>query len=337
MDEHRKILGSLCIFGFDGLSVPVLLKKMIEDWDLGGVILFKRNIESKEQVKDLIKEIKSCSKQKIFISVDHEGGRVFRLPPPFTQIPSAREIATSPFLPLLTKEGGGGRSVFNWGALMGQELREVGFNLNYAPVLDVDSNPDNPIIGDRSFGNTPQNVIQHALELAKGLRSQGIIPCGKHFPGHGDTNKDSHLELPVVDQTLQRLEEVELAPFRAAVKNEIEMLMTAHVMYPALDSLLPATLSPEILTKLLREKMGYEGVVISDDFNMKAIAENYGLGEAARLFLEAGGDVPLICRGEEAEWEALEYLEKALSDKDLNLLKLEKSCERVLKLKQKYL
>ncbi len=337
MSDIKKLVGSLCIFGFDGTSLPGLLKKMIEEWSLGGVILFRRNIESKEQVKDLIKEVKSCSKEKMFVSVDHEGGRVFRLPPPFTQIPSAREIATSRLLPLLTKEGLGGRSAFDWGVLMGQELREVGFNLNYAPVLDVDSNPDNPIIGDRAFGVDPQTVIENGLALIGGLRSEKIIPCGKHFPGHGDTSKDSHLELPRVDQPLERLEEIELAPFRAAVNKQIEMLMTAHVLYPALDGLLPATLSPKILTNLLRNEMAYEGLIISDDLNMKAISDAYGLGEAARLFLEAGGDIPLICRGEEAEWEVLEYLEKCLRDKELNMSKVEKSCQRVRGLKQKYL
>lgn len=325
MDSIKKLLGSICIFGFDGTSTPDLIKKMIQEWNLGGVIFFKRNIESKEQVKELIREVKSYSSQiPLFVSVDHEGGRVFRLPPPFTQIPPARQVAQE-------------NNTFEVGKLMGRELREVGFNLNYAPVLDVDSNPANPIIGDRSFGSDPQSVIQHALELARGLRSEGIIPCGKHFPGHGDTAKDSHLELPVVDRSLQSLEQIELPPFQSAIQDHIEMLMSAHVLYPALDSDWPATLSPKILTGLLREKMGYEGLIISDDFNMKAIADHYGLGEAARLFLEAGGDIPLICRGEESEWEVLEYLEKALSNGSLNLSKVEKASQRVLKLKQKYL
>jgi len=325
MTSYRKILGQICIFGFEGTSLPPLMKTLIQEWNLGGVILFKRNIESKEQVKELIKEVKSLRVEApLFVSVDHEGGRVFRLPPPFTQIPPARELA---------QRG----SAYETGVLMGQELREAGFNLNYAPILDVDSNPQNPIIGDRSFGDKPETVIQHALELARGLRGQGIIPCGKHFPGHGDTAQDSHLELPVVDRPLQSLEQVELPPFQAAVASGLEMLMTAHVVYPALDPERPATLSPAILTDLLRRKMAYEGLIISDDFNMKAISDTYGLGEAARLFLEAGGDIPLICRGEEAELEALEFLEEALQSKSLELLKIEKACERVLRLKKRYL
>lgn len=325
MVSLREKLGQICIFGFDGYTLPELMKRMIRDWNLGGVIFFKRNIESKEQVKDLIKEVKSLQSEiPIFVSVDHEGGRVFRLPPPFTQITTARKLADE-------------NAAFETGLLMAKELREVGFNLNYAPVLDVDSNPQNPIIGDRSFGDSPEKVIEHALKLAQGLRSGGVIPCGKHFPGHGDTSQDSHLELPIVDRSLSSLESVELPPFAAAVQTKIEMLMTAHVLYPALDKDNPATLSKKILSALLREKMGYEGLIISDDFNMKAISDAYGLGEAARLFLEAGGDIPLICRGEEAELEALEYLEKSLKDKNLDLLKVEKACERVLSLKSRFL
>lgn len=342
MTSLREKIGQLCIFGFDGYVLPDLMKQMIRDWNLGGVIFFKRNIESKEQVKDLIKEVKSLQKKiPLFVSVDHEGGRVFRLPPPFTQVPTAREISNPSFiLPLSSRGGGEGfasKSSYDWGVLMGQELKEVGFNLNYAPVLDVDSNPKNPIIGDRSFGNTPEGVIEHALELARGLRSEGVIPCGKHFPGHGDTAQDSHLELPIVNRDLESLEKVEFPPFEAAVKANIEMLMTAHVLYPSLDSENPATLSKSILTGLLREKMGYEGLIISDDFNMKAVSDEYGLGEAACLFLEAGGDIPLICRGEEAELQALEYLLQALETGRLKPEKLQISLNRILKLKEKML
>lgn len=325
MTSVREKIGQLCIFGFDGYVLPDLMKQMIRDWNLGGVIFFKRNIESKKQVKDLIKEVKTLQKKiPLFVSVDHEGGRVFRLPPPFTQITTARELAQK-------------NAAFETGVLMGQELKEVGFNLNYAPVLDVDSNPKNPIIGDRSFGNNPEAVIEHALELARGLRSEGVIPCGKHFPGHGDTAQDSHLELPIVNRDLESLEKVEFPPFEAAVKANIEMLMTAHVLYPNLDPENPATLSKSILTGLLREKMGYEGLIISDDFNMKAVSDEYGLGEASRLFLEAGGDIPLICRGEESELEALEYLEKSIRDKSLDLLKVDQAHERILKLKGRFL
>lgn len=323
VSSHKQLIGQLSILGFDGLSVPSYIRHLILEESLGGVILFKRNIESKEQLIELIREIKSIKKNyPLFISVDHEGGRVFRLPPPFTQIPTAREIGLK-------------NSGFEIGSLMGNELSEVGFNLNYAPVLDVDTNSNNPIIGDRAFSSDPETVSKVALDLVRGLRAKNILPCGKHFPGHGGTSKDSHLELPIVDLQLSDLEEVELIPFYMAVENQIEMLMTAHVLYPRIDPEYPATLSKKIITGLLRENLGYSGVVISDDFLMKAIADRYGLGEAAQLFLEAGGDILLICREEAAQLQVFDFLEKSLQDQKLSIEILEKSLQRVLKLKRK--
>ncbi|MFO1518518.1 MAG: beta-N-acetylhexosaminidase [bacterium] len=323
MTSTRKEIASLCVFGFEGTTVPPTLRRLIEKEGLAGVILFKRNIESKEQVAELNRELQSLSPDgKLLISVDHEGGRVFRLPPPFTQIPAARRIGE--------EEKG-----FETGVLMGQELKEVGFNLNYAPVLDVDSNPANPIIGDRAYGSDPETVARIALEVVRGLRSEGIFPCGKHFPGHGDTFRDSHLELPFVDQPLSRLEAIELKPFQAAIQDGIEMLMTAHVVYPALDPDFPATLSKKIITELLRDKMGYEGVVISDDLLMKAIYDREGVSKAAELFLQAGGDLVLICRQEEEQGKTLEALEKSARDGILPEKCLRASIQRVLKLKQK--
>jgi beta-N-acetylhexosaminidase len=345
--DLKKLIGSLCIFGFEGKTVPNFIKQAVSEWNLGGVILFKRNIESKEQLIGLISELRSLQNDTpLFISVDHEGGRVFRLPPPFTAIPTAREIGKEFIkkeLPPPLRGGGQGEGerdvkdniAFQTGALMGRELKEVGFNLNYAPVLDVDTNPVNPIIGDRAFSSDPEIVSQTAFELIRGLRSQGVLPCGKHFPGHGDTSLDSHLELPVVDQPLSRLQEVELAPFRAAIQNGIEMIMTAHVLYPQIDPDFPATVSKKILQGILREDLGYKGVVISDDFLMKAVFDRYGVPEAARLFLDAGGDIPLICKEENQQALTLEALEKWAKDGILVRPKLEASWERVMKLKKR--
>lgn len=346
MDDLKKQIGRLCILGFEGTQVPDWIKFLIGEWALGGVILFKRNIESKDQLAQLIAELKALSGEiPLFISVDHEGGRVFRLPPPFTQIPPAREIGRRCVGAGLASAHSEGQPqglplqkndtdiAFQTGQLMGRELREVGFNLNYAPVLDVDTNPNNPIIGDRAYGSTPELVIKTALGVIRGLRSQGIIPCGKHFPGHGDTSRDSHLELPIVDHPISRLETLELVPFQAAIDDKIEMLMTAHVLYPQVDPDFPATLSGKILTGILRKKMAYEGVVISDDLLMKAISDRYGVGEAARLFLLAGGDIPLICKEEAVQKEALEYLVKSVERGELSQDRLEKSWERVSSLK----
>jgi beta-N-acetylhexosaminidase len=320
----KKLIGQLCIFGFDGVQVPDWIRHCLVHWDLGGVILFKRNIESKEQLTELNREIRSLGKgTPPFISVDHEGGRVFRLPPPFTQIPPARQIALE-------------NKAYETGRLMGKELREAGFNLNYAPVLDVDTNPNNPIIGDRSFGSEPEDVSRNALELIRGLREEGVIPCGKHFPGHGDTSRDSHLELPSVDHPLSRLEEIEIAPFQVAIADGIEMLMSAHVLFPRIDPVYPATLSREIITGILREKLDYEGVVISDDFLMKAVSDRYGIPEAARLFWGAGGDIVLICRNEEEQGNTLDYLLKAVMEGKISKENCEKSRKRIGVLKARY-
>jgi len=318
----KTLVGSLCVFGFEGKEVTPWIRELIQDWELGGVILFKRNIESKEQVAKLNRELKDLAKNlSLLVSVDHEGGRVFRLPPPFTTIPPARQVAL---------EG----KAYETGLLMGRELREAGFNLNFAPVLDVDTNPKNPIIGDRSFGPDPEEVSLCAIDLVRGLREEEVIPCGKHFPGHGDTSLDSHLELPVVDHPLARLEEVELVPFRAAVRDGIEMLMTAHVLYPRIDSEFPATLSGKILTGLLRESMAYDGVVISDDLLMKAVSEKFGVPDAARLFLEAGGDLVLVCKDEEAQARTLDHLMKAVVDGKISKERLQESRRRVERLKK---
>lgn len=308
---------SRCMFGFDGLSVPDWIRRLINQEGLWGVILFKRNIESKEQLKTLIGELKALRPASpVYVGVDHEGGRVFRLPEPFTKTPTAREIgrqlegSAEEGHPFLLQDDT--NLAFQTGLLMGHELKEVGFDIDFAPVLDVDSNPLNPIIGDRAYSADPLQVGPIALEVARGLRTAGIIPCGKHFPGYGDTFKDSHLELPVVDRGLEPLEQVELLPFRQAANAGLEMFMTAHVLYPAWDEAFPATLSRKILTGLLREKMGYQGLIISDDLNMQAIATAYGIPQAARMFFEAGGDVALVCRYEEVCVAVVEEMKSLL-------------------------
>ncbi|MBF0491978.1 MAG: glycoside hydrolase family 3 protein [Deltaproteobacteria bacterium] len=352
MHSHKISAASLCVFGFEGLTAPDWIKTLVSKHDLAGVILFKRNIESKAQLKELNLELQSFKKGlPLIISVDHEGGRVFRLPEPFTKIPTAREIGHfSPSPQPSPVEGEGGKKIhsplegegqgeginpYSIGKLMARELCEVGFNLNYAPVLDVDTNPINPIIGDRAFSSDPRTVADCALKMIRGLREGGIIPCGKHFPGHGDTSKDSHFELPQVDQALKRLQTLELLPFAAAIQNKIEMLMTAHVMYPALDSEWPATLSKKIIGDLLRKQMGYEGVLISDDFNMKAIADRWGISEASVRFLEVGGDIVLVCRYEEVCLEVLNRVQAWIDLSVKNSQQGQLSLQRIQKIQKK--
>jgi len=290
-ERLKKIVGSLLVVGFEGTAVTASLENFLTQWDLGGVILFKRNISSLLQVAELNAKIHRVAAQPLIVSVDHEGGRVFRLPEPFTVFPPMRRLSAVP-------EAERPSVAEQIGESFGRELRAAGFNLDYAPVLDVDSNPKNPIIGDRAFADRPEAAAATALSFWRGLEKQGVRGCGKHFPGHGDTTEDSHLTLPKVDKPESELNACELLPFEAAIRAGIPMLMTAHVLYPHWDPDLPATLSPKILTGILRERLGYQGLIISDDFFMKGIVLHWGLEEAAERFLKAGGDIILLCHQE---------------------------------------
>ncbi|HWH80177.1 MAG TPA: beta-N-acetylhexosaminidase [Candidatus Binatus sp.] len=298
------------------------------DYQFGGFILFQRNCAEAGQLLSLCQSLwESAGEMPPFIAIDQEGGRVHRLPQPFTHFPSAARIGSTAKPDL----------AYRLGRATASELGLVGINLNFAPVLDVDSNPANPVIGDRSFSADPQRVIEMSLAWARGLRDGGIIPCGKHFPGHGGTAEDSHLELPSVPRTLEQFKSIELSPFAHACHNAIESLMTAHVIYPGLDPNLPATLSEPIVTGLLRHQLGYDGVVFSDDMEMKAISENYGVEEAAALALRAGVDVLLFCHESERAIEAFEFLcNEAERDPALRA-HIENSYRRIAELKQQYL
>lgn len=303
-DWIRQVSG-LFIWGFEGTAVSRKLKKALVDFPPAGLILFKRNIESLAQLRALNRSLKQVARGPLLIGIDEEGGRITRLPEPFTRYPPA-----STWGHLHRLSGKGSRLMRGVGRLMGQELRGLGINLNFAPVLDVNSNPRNPIIGDRAFSDRPREVIETAIPFAIGLLEAGVLPCGKHFPGHGDTASDSHLVLPHVRRPLSSLRRVELPPFSAAVWARIPMLMTAHVVYDALDPSHPATLSSRILRGLLKGRWRFQGVVISDDLQMKAIAKTLDLSEAVCRGVEAGVDLPLICRGFEEfsqmipEWAA---------------------------------
>lgn len=297
--------------GFEGTSLPAALSWWLARGEVGGVVLYSRNIESPAQVRGLCREIRSAAGRGNplpLIAVDQEGGRVARLKdPPFTRFPPARACSL-----FCCRNESVAEAV---GAATAAELRAVGIDVNFAPVLDVDSNPRNPVIGDRAFSEDPNTAAALGIAFAKGSLSRGVLPVGKHFPGHGDTSADSHKELPIVRAGRQTLLRRELLPFRRAARAGIPALMTAHVMYPALDRTLPATLSRKILHNLLRGQMRFRGAVISDALEMKAIADRYGIGEAAVLAVTAGCDVVLVCRGESVQAEAIDRLAREARDR----------------------
>jgi beta-N-acetylhexosaminidase len=220
----------------------------------------------------------------LLVAVDQEGGRVARLGAPVLRLPPMRQLAALADVGLTERAA----------ELLGGQLRALGFTMDFAPVLDVDTNPDNPVIGDRSFGTTPEQVIEQAFAFGRGLAAAGVLACGKHFPGHGDTDLDSHLALPRLAHDRARLDRVELAPFRAA-RGQLPAIMTAHVVFDCLKPGVPATLAREVVTDLLRGELRYEGLIISDDLEMKAVADHYGVEQAACLAIEAGCDALLVC------------------------------------------
>ncbi len=323
----REKIGQLFMVGFMGTSVTPDLASFIREYKPGGVILFSRNLESVQQIVELTNELQRCSPQSpLLISIDQEGGRVSRLPKGFTIFPPCDLLGRCNSSEL----------TYAAAATIAKELKAVGINMNMAPVLDVNSNPDNPVIGDRAFGSAPDLVSELGLVTASGLQDNKVIACGKHFPGHGDTNADSHKELPVVEASRERLEAVEFPPFRRAAAAGIATMMTAHVLYKALDEQLPATLSPAIVTNLLRHEMQYDGVVLTDDLEMHAIVDHYGPGDAAVRAFQAGCDMLLICKEREREVAAFEAIERAVASTTIDTSRLDQSVARIQRLKQRY-
>lgn len=313
----------LFMTGFEGTTVPTVLADMLRTTQLAGVILFRRNIASVAQLRALTDQLRQIAGRPLLIAVDHEGGRVFRMPPPFTQIPP---MATVGHYAVAHPE----RDIaYDLGRLMGQELAAVGININFAPVLDINTNPDNPIIGDRAFHADPAVVSRLGTRMIAGLLAGGVLPCGKHFPGHGDTPEDSHLRLPILPATWERLERFELQPFRAAIAAQVPLLMTAHILYGVIDADLPVTLSKRAIYTLLRQTMGYRGVVVTDDIHMGAIANGWTPEAAAVQAIAAGCDLVLCCRDPSVTQRAMTQVEAAIAARDLAAEFVEAAAERI--------
>jgi beta-N-acetylhexosaminidase len=284
--ELRRHAGRLAIVGFSGQSVPRDLRRLAAEFDLGGVIYFSRNLDEPKQVAELSREIAELSRDwPLWISVDQEGGPVARLRTPFTEWPPAITLGRS----------GDEKLARRFAQALAAELGAVGINLDYAPVLDVHTNPANPVIGERALAERAEDVARLGAVIIQELQRAGLTACGKHFPGHGDTSVDSHLELPVVEHERPRLEAVELVPFRRAIAEGVATIMTAHVLLPALDEKQPASFSETIVTGLLKEKLGFGGIVISDDIGMKAVSATTTLPDATVAAVGAGCDVVLMC------------------------------------------
>jgi beta-N-acetylhexosaminidase len=330
--ESVRAVGQRFMVGFDGHTASPDVKHMIRDLGVGHVILFARNVAEPEQVADLVRELQSVAREArhdlpLLVAVDQEGGRVARLREPWTLWPPQRAIGRVGSEDLARRMG----------AALAFELKACGIRCDFAPVVDVDSNPKNPIIGDRSFGDDPDLVGRLGAALIQGLQDGGVAACAKHFPGHGDTDVDSHLALPVVEHSPSRLEEVELPPFRKAIEAGVATIMTAHVVVRELDPDVPATLSPAIIDRLLRKQLGFQGVIVSDDLEMKAVAAHWSPADAALRAVRAGCDILPVCASPDAQVEAIEGIVRAVESEELRFTEMDAAGRRIVALKERFL
>src|SRR5580765_233116 len=326
---HRREIGQLLIAGFNGHQIPVELKTLAREFGLGGVILFARNITDPDQVAELCHEASRLSPElPPWVSVDQEGGRVARLKAPFTEWPPMATLGRSGDVKLAER----------FARALAAELKAVGITLDYAPVLDIHTNPKNPVIGDRALAEKADEVARLGSAIIRALQTEGIAACGKHFPGHGDTSTDSHFELPLVEDPPDRIRRVEFVPFKAAIEAGVATIMTAHVLVPALDEERPASLSRAIITDLLRRELQYPGVILSDDLEMKAIAASYQVPEAAVMAIEAGCDGALICSGDHTtQAAALEALIHAVEQERIPYSRIEDAIARQRRARERFL
>ena len=325
----RRQIGRLLIAGFDGHHLPAELRALAREFSLGGVILFARNVGEPEQVAEVAFEASRLVPDlPLWVSVDQEGGRVARLKSPFTVWPPMATLGRS----------GDERLAERFARALAFELKAVGITLDYAPVLDILTNPKNPVIGDRALAEKAEEVARLGTAIIRTLQAEGIAACGKHFPGHGDTSSDSHFELPLVEHPPDRLRQVEFVPFKAAIDAGVATMMTAHVLVPSLDDKRPATLSKRIVTDILRDELKYEGVIFSDDLEMKAVASQYAVPAAAVMAIEAGCDGALICSGDhQTQAAACEALVRAVEEDRLRMSRVDDALRRQQRAKERFL
>lgn len=305
---HRHI-GQLAVVGFAGTSLPADIGALAREFDLGGVILFARNVESPDQVAEIAREAQQLAQDlPLWVGIDQEGGRVARMRLPLTEWPPMQTLGRA------DDEALAGR----FAAALARELLAVGISIDFAPVLDVLTNPKNPAIGDRALGDRAELVARLGAVIVRTLQENGLAACGKHFPGHGDTSVDSHLNLPVVEHPPDRLREVDFVPFRAAIEAGVAAIMTGHLLVPSLDDRHPATLSRRIVSGLLRDELGFDGLVFTDDLDMKAISLGTTRERAVVSAIDAGCDVVLLCGVDvAAHASALEALVRAVEQDEI--------------------
>lgn len=329
-NKIKRLIGATLMFGFNGTTVTKQVETLITKHHIGGIILFARNIKNQSQLKKLCRDLqktrKKVSDTPLFIAIDQECGAVSRLIDPLFSFPGNMALGAT----------GDKKLAYQQGKAVGTALLNCGINVNLAPVLDINNNPDNPGIGVRSFGDKTSAVSAMGANTIKGYQWAKISACAKHFPGKGDAAQDAHLALPSINVSTAKMHKRELMPFKEAIKNKTDMIMVSHVLYPACDKKNPATLSHKIITGLLKEKMGYKGLVVTDDMEMKAIADNYGIEKAALISLKAGSDIVLVCHTYKEQLKTLKFLYQNFIDGVLDKEIIEEKYKKIKKLQQKY-
>ncbi|MCD4827576.1 MAG: beta-N-acetylhexosaminidase [Acholeplasmataceae bacterium] len=323
-------IGQLLMFGFEGESIDDKTIEFIKKYKAGNVILFTRNIKSGEQLYNLNKQLQEQAIKHLdipmFIGIDQEGGMVSRIQQGATFFPGAMTISANGSL----------EDCYNVGDKMGSELKSLGVNMNFAPVLDVNNNPKNPVIGVRSYSDDPKVVSQYGQAFIKGMQNH-VIATGKHFPGHGDTHVDSHLALPKVEYDLDRLEKVEFVPFVDSIHNGLHAMMSSHIDFPHLTKDgLPTTLSEDVLTKLLRNKLGFKGLIVTDGMTMKSIESNYGTVEACLMAVKAGANIYCICHSRDYQIQAIKRFREAIINKEIDEALIDQRVQLILDYKKQY-
>lgn len=324
----KTALGQHLVTGFSGPEMTDDFVESVRKYHIGNVILFENNVVDREQLHRLCTEIRALVLQETgyppLITIDQEGGAVSRLKEDCAIFPSAMAVAAT----------GNPENAFAAGFITAQELRAMGVNFDLAPVVDVNSNPNNPVIGVRSYGDDPHRVAEYGLAMAQGLTQGGILCSLKHFPGHGDTSVDSHLGLPRVEKTLPELQACELVPFQACIDAGVPAVMTTHILFPALEPEgVPATMSRRILTDLLKKKMGFQGLIISDCMMMGAIAQTYGTVQGCVAAIRAGVDLVFVSHSPKLASEAIDWIHAALEAGELDAREFSDSTEKILRYK----
>jgi len=328
MSLEEKI-GQMIMIGVDGTSMDQTAERLIKDRHIGGVIFYKDNISTIGDAVKFVNDLKAANDKgaaPLLLGVDQEGGIINRMPADFEAIPDSRAVGKSNDASLAKELGG----------LLADELRVMGLNLNFAPVLDINSNPKNPVIGARSFGNNAEIVTKMGVAEMQGMQEAGMIAAVKHFPGHGDTSVDSHRDLPVVNKSLEELQKFEWVPFRSAIEGGADVVMAAHILFPRIDNEVPASLSKVIIGDELRGTLGYDGVVITDEMTMGAIADHYGIVNGSLKAILAGSDIVMVAHEYSNMQSVYDKLLKSAKDGTLSEQRIDESVRRILTLKLKY-